>query len=261
MGARALCRLADSGRISAERASILLAGCVNAGPAFLISAVGAGFFGSAAAGWLLFISLSSASLICLAVGAFIPARPRPAPAKFIPEKQRAASFAGSVSSALNSTLSFCAYVVFFSCLGGYVLKGLSALSAPPWMGWAARSLLEVVGGCSAAAGIGSTAGLAMSAMSVSLCGASVLAQIRAITTGSGLDIKYLLLFRPLHAALSLGILLSLIPILNPVLETWSGAQENRIFSLSPAFSVFFMLTAVIFTLCDKRAALFTKFKR
>ena len=67
LGLTSLKALADQGALERRRAEFLLAGCVNAGPAFLISGVGVGLFGSAATGLLLFLSLSLASLVCLAV--------------------------------------------------------------------------------------------------------------------------------------------------------------------------------------------------
>lgn len=67
LGLTSLKALVDQGALERRRAELLLAGCVNAGPAFLISGVGVGLFGSAATGLLLFLSLSLASLVCLAV--------------------------------------------------------------------------------------------------------------------------------------------------------------------------------------------------
>lgn len=67
LGLTSLKALVDQGALERRRAEFLLAGCVNAGPAFLISGVGVGLFGSAATGLLLFLSLSLASLVCLAV--------------------------------------------------------------------------------------------------------------------------------------------------------------------------------------------------
>ncbi len=67
LGLTSLKALVDQGALERRRAEVLLAGCINAGPTFLISGVGVGLFGSAATGLLLFLSLSLASLVCLAV--------------------------------------------------------------------------------------------------------------------------------------------------------------------------------------------------
>lgn len=63
VGARGLGGCVKSGALSRKSASALLAGAVNAGPAFLITGIGLKMLGSARAGLLLFISLTLASVM------------------------------------------------------------------------------------------------------------------------------------------------------------------------------------------------------
>jgi len=101
-------------KIEAER---LLAFCNNSGPAFILGAVGAGLLGSSRAGWMLYLTHTAASLT---VGFFFRFYKRKSP----PSVSRGGhistvvrlpdAFISSVKSSMNSVLSICAFVIFFT---------------------------------------------------------------------------------------------------------------------------------------------------
>ena len=260
MGAKALAKLVGTDVLEPETASRLLAGSVNAGPAFLISAVGAGLFGNIRAGVILLAALTAASLGCTGLAVALPRRlsggkkthGQKKPAQFTP-----ANFAASMSSALDSIMRLCAYIVFFCCVGAYIEAACQYLSLSPILSWAAKTVMDLAGACAAAAEIGSVAGLYLAAVSVSLCGISVLLQVGAIIKGTGITARYLFMFRPLHTALTLLFLRLLIPMFPDVSDVIASQAAYRIYSLSPVFSVFFVLTALIFVFGDRRKSLFT----
>ena len=95
--------------------------CVNAGPAFIISAVGAGMMGSVRMGAVLFAAHILASLLLGIGGRIWDGRSR----KNEPEERSvlrtkrlpaAAAFVESVNSACRSLLYMCGFVVLFAAI-------------------------------------------------------------------------------------------------------------------------------------------------
>jgi hypothetical protein len=121
VGARTAASLVRDGLLSREEGERLLTFCNNSNPAFLITVLGLGVFGSTRVGlWLWLIHLLSALLAGLLVGR----RPRGGPLSrrqpVPPPPFRAArfstAFVNAVQSALGAMASICAFVVFFYVL-------------------------------------------------------------------------------------------------------------------------------------------------
>lgn len=262
LGSKALGRLAESGILEPKRASRLLSGCVNAGPGFLISAVGTGLFGSPRAGLLLFAALSAASLLCCLAALLLPCRESQRTwATTAPKSCSPPSFTASMSSSVTSMLNLCGYVLLFSCIIAYLNAFTLLFSDSPGVRWAVCALLEVSTACASAADIGSVSGLMLAGAAVSLCGASVILQARSATQKSGLSITWLLLSRPFHLAVTLGLLKILISIFPSAVGAFAGPATLEASSLTPFFSIFFILVAIIFILSERQASLFTKRKK
>ena len=113
IGAKLLNEAVDNKKISPENAGIMLNYCVNAGPAFVIIAVGSGVLGSKPAGTVLFAAhLASSLIIGVLCGFFI--KPQNGINKQSIIRHNAADcFVYSVSSAASSVLGICGYVIFF----------------------------------------------------------------------------------------------------------------------------------------------------
>ena len=106
-------------KISPESAGKMLSFCINAGPSFIITAIGSGILGSKRLGILLFFSHITASLlICLALRNN----------KFKIEKTNGDNatinifdnFVLSVSEASVSMITICSYVILFSVINAYI---------------------------------------------------------------------------------------------------------------------------------------------
>ena len=125
LGAASIGELYRSGALQKEEAEHLLAFCDNSGPAFAVGALGAGVFGSAGWGLLLW---GIHALSAAAVGILFrrkqtggaPARPTQPPADF------GAALGGAVTAAGRTVLQIGAYVIFFSAL----LASLGTLGFP-----------------------------------------------------------------------------------------------------------------------------------
>lgn len=198
MGARALCAMVKQGDLSPKRAGWLLAAWVNAGPAFLLTGVGAGLFCSPRAGLLLLCALSAASLLMTAVLLFCTRHLRQETGLlFAPA---APDFFLSLSAAVGACTNLCGCVVLFSCAGA-VAQRILPLPADGLACFLFYAATEVSSACAAAAGMPN--GLALACAAVSLCGASVVMQLRAVTKPAGVSLLPFLLLRPVHLGLSL----------------------------------------------------------
>lgn len=163
-GALAIGRLKNSGRITAVEARRMTLFCVNGGPGFIVSTVGAGLLGSTRAGWLLFAAHAATSL---GMG-IILARTGKTRENSAQETSTAASppraFAQTVQDTCAALLTMCGFVVLAAAglsvweASGlpHVLQSLSGIPAAAWS-TATAMLTEVSCGCIAIAGGGSLA--------------------------------------------------------------------------------------------------------
>ena len=135
VGAKLLNESVRSGRLSKENAGIMLNYCVNAGPAFIILAVGSEILGSKKIGYILLSAHLIASLI-LSLILSLRIKNNCVLLKAKDNFDVADNFVSSVSEAASSVFSVCAYVILFSTVNEYlnhfcekipVLKSISSL--------------------------------------------------------------------------------------------------------------------------------------
>ncbi len=258
VGAATLSRLTQNGTISKKRAALLLTGCVNAGPAYLLGAVGLGVFGNAGIGLLLLISLCFASLVCIFLSMVFfrsegaSAAPVSAAAPF--------TLGDGIRQSVRAMSALCGYVVLFSCVSAFLSRALETVGANTAVVWLMRAVVEVTGGCAAAGCMPGTAGALLACAGVSLCSASVLLQVRTQLEPAGISMRYFLLSRPLHCALSVGMMKLLLLRFERVVSVMAGAYapDASLFILSPLFSLaaFFLCFTSLFG--DRRGFGFTK---
>jgi len=224
VGAKTAITLYEKGMCSKTEAERLLAFCNNSGPAFILGIVGVGIFASGAAGLLLYLSHIAASVIVGIIFRFY-GRGKADTAATRPQRGQVvkftAVFTSSVKSAFMSTLTICAFVIFFSVairmmfLFGIIpaiAHSLALLLEPFGMtGEYAENLLtglvEVSSGLwnlQDAAGL-LQGKLAMAAFMLGWAGLSVHCQVLSFIGESGLSTRTYIAGKLLHAALSAGI--------------------------------------------------------
>ena len=196
--------------ITKNQAVRMLFFCVGAGPAFILSAVGGIWFGSHQAG-LLLLGAHLAGGLTLGVASGVyghikgeVAPPPPidgAPAGGASKEKRpklSDCFVSATSAAAKTLFVLCGFVVLFS--------GLSALLAdlplPETMRPLATGLLEVTGGCAAAAGQSS---LPLAAFLLGFGGLSVLCQLMTAAKEITPPMAPLLAGRLLHGLISFAV--------------------------------------------------------
>lgn len=236
VGARTAIQIYETGQCSRTEAERMLAFCNNSGPAFILGVVGAGVFGSGAAGLLLYLAHLLASLLVGVLFRFYRPGDGPQTRRGRGPQFQAASFpkafTRSVTGALTSTLNICAFVLFFTVFlrilahaGILKLLGglLSALLAPLGMDqtWAERlltGLVEVSSGVSSLTDGTLSGRLSMAAFMLGWAGVSVHCQVLAFLGDSGLSVRTYLVGKLLHGGLSAllaRLLFRLIPLNAP----------------------------------------------
>lgn len=211
VGARTVAQLYSQGRCSKEQAEKTLRFCSNAGPAFVISAVGSGMLGDGRLGLRLWsVHLVSALLI----GLFFKGTPNAVKSYncTVNSKQfsgRMAAFLQAVTGAMGAFLNVCAFVLLFAVLLCLLeqLPFLSTLPAP-WDGLL-YGMLELTGGAARLAKADLPRRVLLPALSF-LCGwggLSVQCQAMDLLHRAGLPCRRYLKAKLLHgltaAALSL----------------------------------------------------------
>lgn len=220
VGARTAIQIYENGQCSRAEAERMLAFCNNSGPAFILGVVGAGVFGSGAAGLLLYLAHLLASLLVGVLFRFYKPGDGPQTRRGRGPQFQTASFSKaftrSVTGALTSTLNICAFVLFFTVFlrilaHAGVLSGaarlLSALLAPLGMDqtWAERlltGLVEVSSGVSSLTDGALSGRLSMAAFMLGWAGVSVHCQVLAFLGDSGLSVRTYLAGKLLHGGLS-----------------------------------------------------------
>lgn len=172
-GARSAVQLYEQGALTRAEAERLLGFCNNCGVGFLVGFVGAGVFGSVRTGILLLAVHIASALLSGAVLCRLARRSEETPLLPCHLPTQSASFSqalvASVSGALTSTLTVCAYIVFFRTVTSLVqLPGI--LSGVVEMVGAVASLPGDVFGFAAAAGITAWGGLSVHCQTMAVVG-------------------------------------------------------------------------------------------
>ena len=143
VGARAVAALCQEGEITPQEAARMLCFCVNSGPAFVLSVVGAGLLRNAQAGVILLASQLSASLLLGILCSLGVSRKQRGKAVSQKGMGAAQALICSASDAARSMLSMCCFVILFAVLLDLLRVFLSSPTASTFV----SILLEVTGGC------------------------------------------------------------------------------------------------------------------
>ncbi|MCL2884328.1 MAG: hypothetical protein FWF49_02430 [Oscillospiraceae bacterium] len=274
-GGAAVRELLDNGNITVSAARRLMRFCVNAGPAFVISAVGAGLMGSVRMGAVLFAAQALASLLLgiglrvidgavdkektaksdarkrdsmlpSAVQSSAPLLEVPSPAndetKTVAAPRRSppltAAFVESVSGAVRTLLMMCGFVVLFAALLA-LCDALDISRVIPLL----PNLLEVSCGSVEAAGLGLWAPLVL-ALTLGFAGLSMHCQLAALLSGYRVMGSGFFAARAAHAALAALLTLLLLHVVPMPLPAMTAATQPAAvipFSTSAAASVALLL--------------------
>lgn len=194
--AKSVSLLCKNGKISNKNASYLISSSTNAGPAFLISAVGTGMFLSREVGFILYIStvLSSLTLFAIYSGKF-SGKISEISDNYSPSK----SLVISVKDSCTTMCLLCAFIVIFSVV-------LSPIIEIKFTSDALKSLLcaffEVTSGCLLLCNNISMSSIVAASMVSSFGGLCVLMQLVVICSDAKIKLKSFIFSRILHSLIS-----------------------------------------------------------
>ena len=192
------------GKLDRKTASKMLCYCVNAGPSFLIGAIGTGVFGSLKIGFILFAAqFLSSFLISVVVSAFLK---KPESLNYSPtfsQKSNASCAVEAIISAAESCFRMCAFIIIACGILEIAFSGktFSMFSSP-----LAKALLsgifEVTAGVFSCGKIGGFGAIIAAGAIASFSGISVILQVAAVTEESKIPLFPFLVSRFFHAGLT-----------------------------------------------------------
>ena len=191
------------GKLDAKTASKMLCYCVNAGPSFLIDAIGTGVFGSLKIGFMLFAAqFLSSFLIAAVVSAFSK---KPESLNYSPtfsQKSNASCAVEAIISAAESCFRMCAFIIIACGILEIAFSGktFSMLSSPLAKAFFS-GIFEVTAGvfsCGKISGFGAIAAGSIASFS----GISVILQVAAVTEESKIPLFPFFASRFFHAGLT-----------------------------------------------------------
>lgn len=244
VGAKLLNEAVSSQKMNSKTAEKSLNYCINAGPAFIILAIGKGVLGSKLMGYILFIShILSSFLIMLILKPEIPKN------KYNSQNCNLIdSFVLSVSDAASSTFSICSFVVVFSVIINFINYYSKKLKPLKYIGL----LLEVVNATT------TTKNIILISFLLGFSGICIWFQIWSVTKSFKINYIKFIIFRILHGSLSAILTALIIKIFNITLPTLSnGISANYVFTnYTPqvAISLIIMGLILIISLYTKNYA-------
>lgn len=221
------------GQITKEQSQRLCLFCMNAGPAFVITAVGTNMLNSTKAGIITYSSLCISALISGIFSSFI-AEKKDDIIKLKNEKtMQLSSLSASVTDALQCIFGICAWVVLFSS----ITKCIEAFNLPEKAYVYLTPFLEVTKGCSLIAG---NLPLPLITGFIGFGGICVHCQVLEYIKNMEMKYSYFFITRILNGILS-GIISYILLIFFPVeINVFSNSDKISSYSFSFSYSAFFV---------------------
>lgn len=234
IGAKVLNESVENNKIDRKSAENMLGYCVNAGPAFIILAVGCGLLNSKKIGYILFLSHVLASAI-LMLFSKVPSQKTE---KSTQKSNIIDDFVLSVSQSASATLSICSYVILFSVILNYVNYYSEKFTVLKY----ASYLLEVTNATS------KTKNVVLISFLLGFSGICIWFQVWGMAKNFKVNHFKFILFRILHGSLSAVITYLIVKIFKITLPTLSNGV-NASFSFTnytPTVAISLIIMGIIF---------------
>ncbi len=236
-----------NGEIDQKTAEILLCFCTNAGPSFLITAVGSRMFLNSDIGLILYLASLLSSLTLLA---FYSHKIEKLPLLRVQNKSNySQKLLGSVKSSCKSMSMIAALVVIFSVMTSFIEKYISISDAVNSL---LIGFLEVTFGCIKATYDTTIINVLLASAICGFGGICVILQIKSIVSEYNIPIKKFIVSRILNAILNLTytyLLLSVFPIrLNQTFISNTQSAVPEILT-SPIPALMLLMCCVCLPMC------------
>ncbi|MBR6509244.1 MAG: hypothetical protein IKT38_01390 [Clostridia bacterium] len=243
IGAKLLNNAVENKKISPESAGKMLLYCTNAGPAFIVSAVGSEILGSQKAGIILLVSHILSGIIIRFLAFPLTVLSNQTKQKTtLPNT--ADNFVLSVTEASKSVFSICIYVILFGGINAYIIS----LSEKIVFLKTINLFLEVTNG------ITQTRNIYIISFLLGFGGIAVWCQIMSIAKNLNFNVLKFSFFRILQGGISVLITFILLKIFPVTISTLTNGIKTEYFytSLSVAVSTALMVLVFIISLQTKK---------
>ncbi len=245
VGVRLIRELYDQNKISLRRARKMMLYCVNAGPAFILTAVGQGILQDKILGVILLLSNTITTLILAAI---IELKEKPI--EYKNERKNIIlgdAFVDATAESTHAILGICSWVILFSAFLAVINCGILPNAVAKMITMAA----EVT---TAAANAGGN--VLIISLILSFGGLSVHCQIYSIGKEIMPSYPNFALFRLLHAAISAGITFLLLKLDKRTIVTISNGilikRANTSFSYAGAAALIMMSICLIISISSNK---------
>ena len=252
IGAKLISEEVKKGLLSSEDATLMMAFCVNCGPAFLITGVGTKLLNSPILGLCLYLSQIAA---CLIIAFFITRKHRLKYTSSIDKlKFTSDTFISAVSDNTLIIVKISAYVIVFSAFFPTITSLIP--SSNEALANIVKGLLEVTNGCNSIFSFPAKHAILMLAVFTGFGGICVHMQIYSIIKPQHISMKMFYLFRPLYIAISC-LVCKLLCVITPN-ASYDCISINRdipktAFSKSPQVFIFMFLLIIILLFFTKKS--------
>ena len=221
------------GEITKEQAQRLCLFCMNAGPAFVITAVGTNMLDSTKAGVIIYSSLCISAFISGMISSFFAEKNNNVINPKNEKPLQLSSISASVTDALQCIFNICAWIVLFSS----ITQCIDTFNLPEKVYIYITSFLEVTKGCSVLAG---NTALPFFTGIIGFGGICVHCQVLEYLKNIELKYSYFFIARILNGLLS-GLITYLLLIFFPVeINVFSNSDKISSYSFSFSYSAFFV---------------------
>ncbi len=243
VGCSMAAELYSKNKICRNEAKRIALSSVNAGPAFVIGAVGTSLLSSAKAGVIIFVSLSLSSLMIAFFSRYIlnsDSSPQFSENKALPLSK---ALVCSVYNGSKSMFIICGWIILFSCFLNIISSNTKSEASAIFL----KAFLEVTSGCCALAEKESPV---IICAVLGWCGMCIHCQVFPYILKIGLKAKYYFCSRVLHSMLSSIICYGLFQIFPCEVSVFSTGTEAmmKTFAVSAPAAAGLALMCVIFIL-------------
>lgn len=238
IGAKLLNEAVKEKQITSERAAKMLNFCVNAGPAFIVGAVGEGLLQSRELGYCLLLAHIIASVIIGVFLCFTMKKEKINKLKKIQKLGFADNFVVSAAEAASTVMSICGFVILFSFINGYI-----SYCAQKFAFLKSVTLLTEVTNA-----VSQTDNVLSIAFLLGFSGFGIWFQILSIVRVFKINILEFALFRIFHGATSTALMFVILKIFCVSVSTFSNGKSfdvTYIYS-TPVLSICMLLMCIVF---------------
>ncbi len=225
--------LYTKGQITKEQAQRLCLFCMNAGPAFVITAVGTNMLGNAKAGIIIYSSLCISAFVSGIISSFVATKNDGIVNQKNEKPLQLSSLSASVTDSLQCIFNICAWIILFSS----ITQCIETFRLPEKAYIYITSFLEVTKGCSLLAGNNS---LPIITGMIGFGGICVHCQVLEYLKNIEIRYSYFFITRILSGILSTIISYILFLIFPVEMDVFSNSDKISSYSFSFSHSSFFV---------------------